>query len=237
VIIRPRRQFVEVGDTAKFRVSFDGQPTPSVVWQRMGTQLKPSDKYAMYEVNGCHVLEISDVTEADEGGYACVISNAFGSETCQADLAIFGSSRATGCSLMSAPVTAAAQQQRVFSVQPFRRRSDVTPLSLTSRFSLTSSSPAADVTSSSSFDEKLAWSGRRRLTPPTLPAAPTTTTTTTRGSVASSTSASGNPLPPDVDEIAAEKATVESGVVLPPARHETVVTSTDATRNSVAGKL
>jgi hypothetical protein len=57
LIIRPRRQFVERGTTAKFRVSFEGHPQPTVAWQRRGIELRQCDKYAVSAtVSNCQLI-------------------------------------------------------------------------------------------------------------------------------------------------------------------------------------
>ena len=44
-IIKPRRQFVDEGAVAKFKCSCDGEPLPTVTWERNGKTVEESDKY------------------------------------------------------------------------------------------------------------------------------------------------------------------------------------------------
>ncbi len=45
-IIKPRRQFVDEGSVAKFKCSCDGEPAPTVTWERhAGEPISESNKY------------------------------------------------------------------------------------------------------------------------------------------------------------------------------------------------
>ena len=44
-IIKPRRCFADEGGLGKFKASVEGEPEPSVEWQRDGVALVPSDKH------------------------------------------------------------------------------------------------------------------------------------------------------------------------------------------------
>ncbi|PVD38115.1 hypothetical protein C0Q70_00726 [Pomacea canaliculata] len=88
-VIRPRRQFVDGGQSAKFKVSFEGSPSTQLSWSKDGQSLSSSSKYKMYEQDGYHYLEIQNVHSDDSGMYVCTIENSAGTDAASAELDVF----------------------------------------------------------------------------------------------------------------------------------------------------
>ncbi|XP_069108405.1 myosin light chain kinase, smooth muscle-like isoform X3 [Argopecten irradians] len=89
-IVKPRRQFVNEGQTAKFKASYDDTPQTKLTWSRTnGDALSSGGKYKIYEENDFHWLEVRDVKSEDSGSYTCVISNSAGSNKADVDLDVY----------------------------------------------------------------------------------------------------------------------------------------------------
>ncbi|XP_033728727.1 myosin light chain kinase, smooth muscle-like isoform X3 [Pecten maximus] len=89
-IVKPRRQFVNEGQTAKFKASYDDTPQTKLTWSRTdGDTLSSGGKYKIYEENDFHWLEVRDVTSEDSGSYTCVIMNSAGSNKADVDLDVY----------------------------------------------------------------------------------------------------------------------------------------------------
>jgi titin len=88
-VVKPRRQFVNGGETAKFKVSFDGPQVTILSWIKDGVNVKETDRYKMYENEGYYYLEISQVTAEDAGNFTCVIKNSSGSDNASAELEVY----------------------------------------------------------------------------------------------------------------------------------------------------
>ncbi|KAF7662458.1 hypothetical protein LDENG_00235230, partial [Lucifuga dentata] len=68
----PIPQTVPAGGDARFECQIDGVPTPVITWEKDKVPV-PKDKRFISLPNG--VLQILEVTKADEGDYRCVVSN------------------------------------------------------------------------------------------------------------------------------------------------------------------
>ncbi|XP_060064239.1 myosin light chain kinase, smooth muscle-like isoform X2 [Ylistrum balloti] len=89
-IVKPRRQFVNEGQTAKFKASYDDTPQTKLTWSRTdGDALSSGGKYKIYEENDFHWLEVRDVTSEDSGSYTCMIRNSVGSNKADVDLDVY----------------------------------------------------------------------------------------------------------------------------------------------------
>ncbi|CAH1789051.1 unnamed protein product [Owenia fusiformis] len=88
-IIKPRRQFVDEDQAAKFKASFEGSPTPTIQWSKGGNVIEESDKYKLYELRDYHFLEIKDCSIEDQGEYLCTITNDSGKDEQKAKLEVY----------------------------------------------------------------------------------------------------------------------------------------------------
>ncbi|XP_013419371.1 titin homolog isoform X2 [Lingula anatina] len=88
-IIKPRKQFIDEGQTAKFKASVEGRPAPQLTWKKDGQALQDSGKYKIHERHGFHYFEISDVTLEDAADYSCTVSNCAGSDTVTMELSVY----------------------------------------------------------------------------------------------------------------------------------------------------
>ncbi|KAL3854884.1 hypothetical protein ACJMK2_014120 [Sinanodonta woodiana] len=88
-IIKPRRQFISSGETAKFKASFEGSLQTKLSWSKDGTTLVANKKYKMYRENEYFILEVVEAALEDQGVYTCTIQNSAGSAEVTADLEVF----------------------------------------------------------------------------------------------------------------------------------------------------
>lgn len=49
-VVKPRRQFVNEGETAKFKASFDGPPQTKLSWSKNGTPLTADRQHKVIDV-------------------------------------------------------------------------------------------------------------------------------------------------------------------------------------------
>jgi hypothetical protein len=42
---KPKKCYIEEGNTAKFQCAFAGEPTPDLVWEWEGTKISPGGRY------------------------------------------------------------------------------------------------------------------------------------------------------------------------------------------------
>ena len=80
VFIRKMRDVkVLAGETARFEVRLDGNPTPAVTWLKNGVELTIDKcKYSVETVGGRWFLVVSDCTEDDVAEYGCTAVNDLG---------------------------------------------------------------------------------------------------------------------------------------------------------------
>lgn len=88
VFLRKMRDFeVYEGDSARFDVTVQGQPEPTVKWQKDGEEMRESRRYVMdTHDNGLCSLIIKNCREDDDATYSCHVTNSEGSTSCTADL-------------------------------------------------------------------------------------------------------------------------------------------------------
>nr|KAG5714809.1 hypothetical protein BaRGS_000297 [Batillaria attramentaria] len=87
-VVKPRRQFVDEGQSAKFKVSYDGSPS-TFTWTKDGKPLSSGSKFKIYEQDGYHYLEVLDVESGDSGIYVGTVQNSAGTDTASAELDVF----------------------------------------------------------------------------------------------------------------------------------------------------
>ncbi|KAL4216906.1 myosin light chain kinase [Mactra antiquata] len=88
-VLKPKRQFVNENESAKFKASFEGIESTSLTWSFQGKQLCDGDKYKIYKDKDIYILEIPKVIEDDQGTYTCKIENIGGSDTTDTELEVF----------------------------------------------------------------------------------------------------------------------------------------------------
>ncbi|XP_076449773.1 uncharacterized protein LOC143286078 isoform X2 [Babylonia areolata] len=88
-VVKPRRQFVDEGQNAKFKVAFEGSASTQLSWSRNGKSLEASKKFKMYEEGGYHYLEVCSVNKDDSGMYVGTVHNSAGTDTASAELEVF----------------------------------------------------------------------------------------------------------------------------------------------------
>ncbi|GAB1610545.1 myosin light chain kinase, smooth muscle-like isoform X4 [Argonauta hians] len=86
-IIKPRKQFCDVGKVVKFKASFEGKAT--LRWERYGQPIVQNDKYKLYHSLDFNYLEINSVELSDAGIYICIVENSAGCDTASAVLEVF----------------------------------------------------------------------------------------------------------------------------------------------------
>ncbi|EDW33137.1 GL24635 [Drosophila persimilis] len=67
-----------LGETAKFRIQYAGNPQPDIQWYFNNVQLRASEKYRMVVEEHEATLEIMKVTQEDCGYYSCKLINEIG---------------------------------------------------------------------------------------------------------------------------------------------------------------
>ncbi|XP_062571039.1 myosin light chain kinase, smooth muscle-like isoform X2 [Saccostrea cucullata] len=87
-VTKPRRQFTDEGQTAKFKASYEGPPGTKLLWTFNGMVLSNDTKHKIYQEKDVHWLEVCDVTKDDTGLYTCTIQNATGSSQASAELEV-----------------------------------------------------------------------------------------------------------------------------------------------------
>ncbi|KAK3083033.1 hypothetical protein FSP39_012120 [Pinctada imbricata] len=88
-ITKPRRQFVEEGQTAKFKASYDGPPSTKLTWSKNGKPITNDKQHRIYCENDVHYLDICAVTSDDGGQYTCTLQSPSGTVTASAELEVF----------------------------------------------------------------------------------------------------------------------------------------------------
>ncbi|CAI9718065.1 myosin light chain kinase, smooth muscle isoform X3 [Octopus vulgaris] len=86
-IIKPRKQFGDVGKSVKFKASFEGKGT--LRWERYSKVIEQSEKYKLYRSLDFNYLEINSVELSDAGIYICIVENDLGCDTASAVLEVF----------------------------------------------------------------------------------------------------------------------------------------------------
>ncbi|XP_052821881.1 myosin light chain kinase, smooth muscle isoform X3 [Octopus bimaculoides] len=86
-IVKPRKQFGDVGKPAKFKASFEGKG--NLRWERYGKVIEQSEKYKLYQSLDFNYLEINIVELSDAGIYICIVENDQGCDTASAVLEVF----------------------------------------------------------------------------------------------------------------------------------------------------
>uniref|UniRef100_A0A5F8GBW9 Peroxidasin like n=1 Tax=Monodelphis domestica TaxID=13616 RepID=A0A5F8GBW9_MONDO len=71
----PQDSSVEVGKNINISCSAQGEPQPTITWNKAGVQITESGKF---HVNSEGTLTVKDVGQADQGRYECVARNHFG---------------------------------------------------------------------------------------------------------------------------------------------------------------
>ena len=92
-IQQPEDLIVNEGQNAKFTCTADGEPQPTVFWQREGqvTMFFPEQRhYGRFYVTKFGDLKISNVRAEDEGGYTCAALSGSGSIQVKAQLTVIG---------------------------------------------------------------------------------------------------------------------------------------------------
>ena len=91
-IQQPEDLIVNEGQSAKFTCTADGEPPPTVFWQREGkaTMFFPDRRHDRFYVTKFGDLTISNVREEDEGGYICAALSGSGSIQVKAQLTVIG---------------------------------------------------------------------------------------------------------------------------------------------------
>ena len=92
-IERPEDLIVNEGQSAKFTCTADGEPRPTVFWQRegKGAMLFPYQWHlGRFYVTKFGDLKISNVREEDEGVYTCAALSQSGSIQVKAHLTVIG---------------------------------------------------------------------------------------------------------------------------------------------------
>ncbi|XP_065224953.1 titin-like isoform X4 [Planococcus citri] len=79
------------GDTVSLKVTYAGDPEPSLRWIKAGRQLLPDKRISINTENGSSVLKIERVTADDGGKYEICAENVQGNDTHTTSLAVEGS--------------------------------------------------------------------------------------------------------------------------------------------------
>ena len=101
----PRDQTVADGETARFTANVDGSPMPRTMWQRMGANLRDSDKFYIRSIRNQQVLEIRNASVIDAGEYAVTIQSLKGEETAYFQLNVQGRARSRAAAASPTPST------------------------------------------------------------------------------------------------------------------------------------
>ncbi|CAC5377020.1 MYLK [Mytilus coruscus] len=88
-IIKPRRQFVNEDQSAKFKASYEGSLSTVLTWSKDGTVLHSSRKNKIYTDGVLHILEVKKVSAEDGGIYSCTICNSAGTAETTAELEVY----------------------------------------------------------------------------------------------------------------------------------------------------
>ena len=84
VVVESASQTVMEGDDVEFRCNASGIPTPSITWERLGSNL-PGDAQ---DQNG--LLTIASVHPKDAGTYVCKAVNSEGEDSFNVQLVVLG---------------------------------------------------------------------------------------------------------------------------------------------------
>jgi predicted DNA-binding antitoxin AbrB/MazE fold protein len=79
---------VKEGEKVKLEVAFKGQPEPIVKWYRDDAEIQSSTDFEISYSDEGTSLSIAEVFPEDQGRFKCVITNADGSATSEANLAV-----------------------------------------------------------------------------------------------------------------------------------------------------
>ncbi|KAI4541908.1 hypothetical protein MG293_009050 [Ovis ammon polii] len=80
------------GGTAQFQAVIEGNPQPTVIWYKDGTQLGADPRLSQQQEGTTYSLVIRDVAQHDAGVYTCLAHNPGGQVLCKAELLIHGAS-------------------------------------------------------------------------------------------------------------------------------------------------
>ncbi|MXQ93369.1 hypothetical protein E5288_WYG021102 [Bos mutus] len=80
------------GGTAQFQAVIEGNPQPTVIWYKDGTQLGADPRLSQQQEGTTYSLVLRDVTQHDAGVYTCLAHNPGGQVLCKAELLIHGAS-------------------------------------------------------------------------------------------------------------------------------------------------
>lgn len=87
--VKPLRDTrVKEGEKVKLEVSFKGQPEPIVKWYRDDAEIQSCTDFEISYSDEGTSLSIAEVFPEDQGRFKCVITNADGSATSEAHLAV-----------------------------------------------------------------------------------------------------------------------------------------------------
>uniref|UniRef100_A0A4W2HDN4 Obscurin n=1 Tax=Bos indicus x Bos taurus TaxID=30522 RepID=A0A4W2HDN4_BOBOX len=78
------------GSTAQFQAVIEGNPQPTVIWYKDGTQLGADPRLSQQQEGTTYSLVLRDVTQHDAGVYTCLAHNPGGQVLCKAELLIHG---------------------------------------------------------------------------------------------------------------------------------------------------
>uniref|UniRef100_A0AC11DPM5 Obscurin, cytoskeletal calmodulin and titin-interacting RhoGEF n=1 Tax=Ovis aries TaxID=9940 RepID=A0AC11DPM5_SHEEP len=80
------------GGMAQFQAVIEGNPQPTVIWYKDGTQLGADPRLSQQQEGTTYSLVIRDVAQHDAGVYTCLAHNPGGQVLCKAELLIHGAS-------------------------------------------------------------------------------------------------------------------------------------------------
>ncbi|XP_040097221.1 obscurin isoform X4 [Oryx dammah] len=80
------------GGTAQFQAVIEGNPQPTVIWYKDGTQLGADPRLSQQQEGTTYSLVLRDVAQHDAGVYTCLAHNPGGQVLCKAELLIHGAS-------------------------------------------------------------------------------------------------------------------------------------------------
>uniref|UniRef100_A0A452G6J3 non-specific serine/threonine protein kinase n=1 Tax=Capra hircus TaxID=9925 RepID=A0A452G6J3_CAPHI len=78
------------GGMAQFQAVIEGNPQPTVIWYKDGTQLGADPRLSQQQEGTTYSLVIRDVAQHDAGVYTCLAHNPGGQVLCKAELLIHG---------------------------------------------------------------------------------------------------------------------------------------------------
>lgn len=88
ILTKPQSVTVSEGETVKFTCDVDGEPAPTVTWQREGQVLVSSHRHHVTSVEYKSTFEITKVEMSDGGNYTVVVENPEGKQEAQFSLTV-----------------------------------------------------------------------------------------------------------------------------------------------------